>query len=65
MSVPELEALTVDSGEAQVKAALSSCIAMEVKAGKEQSQAIATCHAMIRERVGEAPGIGTPPDKDT
>jgi hypothetical protein len=52
MPVPEIEALSSNSGDAQVKAAISACIAQEVRAGREQQQAIAMCYSMAKERTG-------------
>ena len=52
MPHPEIEKLTKGSGEAQVKAAISACIASEVKSGKPQKQAIAMCHSMVRDKIG-------------
>jgi hypothetical protein len=54
MPVPEIEALDKNSGDAQVKAAISACIAAEVNAGREQGQAIAMCHEMARNKTGQA-----------
>ena len=48
MPIREIEALTGDSSDAQTKAAISSCIATEVNAGRDQQQAIAMCHELAR-----------------
>lgn len=56
MPVPEIEALDNSSSEAQIKAAISSCIATEVNAGKEQDQAIAMCYQMSRDKTGKQLG---------
>jgi hypothetical protein len=53
MPVPEIEALTSTSEDAQIKAALSSCIATEVKNGTPQDQAAAVCYSMIKEKTGK------------
>ena len=53
MPIPEIEALDKSSGEAQVKAAVSACVAQEVNAGREQKQAVAICHSMARKKTGE------------
>ncbi len=49
-----MEKLTKESGEAQVKAALSACIAQEIRAGREENQAVAMCHQMVRDKTGKA-----------
>ena len=54
MPIQSIERLTKDSSNAQIKAAISDCIATEVNQGREQDQAIAMCHSMAREKVGEA-----------
>ena len=54
MPIPEITRLTKDSGKAQIDAAISSCIATEVRAGREQDQAAAMCHSMVREKTGKA-----------
>jgi len=50
MPVPEIEALSKASSEAQAKAAISSCIATEIRAGRDPEQAKAMCHEMAREK---------------
>ncbi len=50
MPIQEIEVLTKDSSDAQTKAAVSSCIATEVRAGMAQDQAIAACHGMARDK---------------
>ena len=55
MPVPEIEALDKNSSDAQVKAAISSCIATEVNSGREQEQAVAMCHDMARDKTGGKP----------
>ena len=50
MPVPEIKALNKASSAEQTRAAISSCIATEVKAGTPRDQAIAMCHKMARER---------------
>jgi len=52
MPIPEIERLAPESGEAQVKAAVSACIAQEIQAGRDPEQAKAMCHDMVRERTG-------------
>ena len=53
--VPEITKLVKDSSDAQVSAAISSCIATEVNAGREQEQAVAMCHEMARKQTGGRP----------
>ena len=56
MPIIELERLSKDSSPEQIQAAISSCIATEVKAGREQQQAIAMCYAQAREKTGKELG---------
>jgi len=59
----EIMKLTSTSPDAQVKAAISACIANEVKAGHPQDQAIAMCYAMVSKQTGKSlsePGAKTP-----
>ena len=51
--VPEMGKLSKDSGDAQKKAAISSCIATEMKNGRPQEQAVAICMTMMRKQTGE------------
>ena len=53
MAITEIDKLDQSSGDPQRKAALSSCIATEIKNGKDQTQAAAICNSMIREKMGE------------
>lgn len=53
MPVPEVERLTKDSDEAQVKAAISACIQTEMNSGREQDQAVAMCYAQVRDKTGK------------
>lgn len=48
MPVPEIKALRKASSPEQAKAAISSCIATEVRKGTPQDQAVAMCHEMAR-----------------
>ena len=48
-----VDRLTKDSDDAQTKAAVSDCIATEVRGGRDQQQAIAMCHEMARKRTGK------------
>ena len=45
-----VDKLTKDSSEAQIKAAISDCIATEVKAGRDQEQAVVMCMEMARKK---------------
>lgn len=59
MPQPEIDRLDKSSERAQVQAAISACIANEVRAGTDQQQAIRMCHEMAREKgapVAPAPG---------
>jgi len=55
MPQPEIEALSKASNEAQVRAAISACIAAEVRAGTPQDQAVAMCHEMARGKGAPVP----------
>jgi len=55
MPIQEIERLDKTSEEAQVKAAISACIAQEINAGRTPEQAKAMCHEMVRERTGGEP----------
>ena len=55
MPHPEIEKLDKASGDAQVKAAISACIAREVNAGRDQEQAVAMCYQMVRDKTGGKP----------
>ena len=50
--------LRPESKKGQVSAAISDCIAAEVRAGTPQDQAIAMCSEMARKKTG-----GQPPPK--
>lgn len=58
MPHPEMERLSQDSEKAQVDAAVSACIAAEVRAGREQDQAVAMCMGMARDKTGGRPPKG-------
>lgn len=58
MPVPEIDVLDKSSGKSQRDAAISACIAREVRAGTEQKQAVAMCHQMARDKTGGTPGEG-------
>jgi len=57
MPHPEIERLSKDSSDATVQAAISACIAAEVRGGKEQDQAVAMCHGMARDKTGGKPAL--------
>jgi len=64
MPNPEMMKISKSSGDAQKKAAISSCIATEVKNGHPQEQAVAMCMEMMRKQTGEpqpAPPESTSP----
>lgn len=63
MPVPEVDRLTPQSEEAQVRAAISACIAQEVRAGRDRDQAIAMCHQMVSTQTGK--DLGRPPEPPT
>ena len=58
MPHPELERLSKDSPKAQTQAAVSACIAAEIRAGKDQQQAIAICNEMARNKGAPQPQGG-------
>ena len=55
MPVQSIQRLVKESSEAQVQAAISDCIATEVRGGMPQDQAIAACHEMARKQTGGRP----------
>lgn len=55
MPVQEIQRLSKDTSDAQLKAAISACIATEVRAGRDQEQAVAMCHEMARKQTGGRP----------
>ena len=52
MPQPEIEKLSKASSDDQAKAAISSCIAMEVRRGTPQDQAVAMCTDMVKNKMG-------------
>jgi hypothetical protein len=52
MPVPEVEALGKDSTDAQAKAAVSACIATEIRSGRDADQAKGMCYSMVEEKIG-------------
>lgn len=61
MPHPEMERLDRSSGSGQVSAAVSACIAAEIRAGREPDQAKAMCYGMARDKTGKelAPKAGS------
>lgn len=55
MPHPEIERLSKDSDKAQVQAAVSACIATEVRGGRDQQQAVAMCMEMARGKGAPVP----------
>ena len=53
MPINEIDKLAQDSESPQTKAALSACIAEEVRKGTEPEQAQAMCQSMIAEKTGK------------
>jgi len=56
-----IDRLEKESSPEAIKAAISDCIATEVRGGMPQDQAVAACHEMARKKTGgqpEAPGGG-------
>ena len=52
MSPTAIDKLDKSSSDAQKKAAVSDCIAMEMDGGMKQDQAIAACMSMMRKKTG-------------
>ena len=53
MPIIEIERLDKTSSDAQAKAAISSCIAQEIRNGREPDQASAICFSMVRKKTGK------------
>ena len=53
MPIIEIEKLDRNSSLEQAKAAVSSCIATEIRNGREPDQASAMCHQMVRDKTGK------------
>ena len=58
MPIQEMTRLNKGSSDEQVKAAISSCIATEIRSGREKDQAAAICYSMARDRTGKELGQG-------
>ena len=54
MPHPAIERLRKNSSQDAIDAAISACIATEVRTGRKQDQAVAMCHSMAREKTGKA-----------
>ena len=52
MPNPAMMKLDKNSSDAQARAALSECIAMEMDNGNSQEQAQGMCYGMLREKMG-------------
>uniref|UniRef100_A0A6M3LDL2 Uncharacterized protein n=1 Tax=viral metagenome TaxID=1070528 RepID=A0A6M3LDL2_9ZZZZ len=50
----QVDTLRKESSPAKVRAAISACIATEIKNGRERDQAIAICYSMARKKTGKA-----------
>lgn len=48
-----VDKLTKDSSPEAIDAAVSACIASEVRGGRDQDQAVAMCHGMARKKTGK------------
>ena len=55
MPHPEIERLSKDSSKGQVQAAISACIATEVRGGKTQDEAAGMCYGMARGKGAPVP----------
>lgn len=56
MSPTPIDKLAQDSSDAQVQAAISECIQMEIHNGREQDQAAGMCYSMARKKTGKMLG---------
>jgi len=52
MPIMEIERLDRRSSDAQIQAAISACIATEIRNGRAPDQAKAMCYAMVKEKTG-------------
>lgn len=57
MPISEVESLTPDSTEPTKKAAISACVAAEVRNGTPQDQAVAMCMDMIKRKTQPTAGV--------
>lgn len=48
-----VDKLTKDSSPDATREAISSCIATEIRGGRERDQAVAMCYNMAREKTGK------------
>jgi len=51
----EVDRLENESTDESIQAAISDCIATEVRGGMPQDQAVAACHEMARKKTGGRP----------
>jgi hypothetical protein len=56
----EVERLDKTSIDEQVKAAMSACIAQEMRNGRTRDQAIEICYSMMRAKIGKELGKPQP-----
>lgn len=54
MPTPEFEPLDPHSAEAQVKAVMAACIAVEIRNGRDPEQAKVICYEKIRRHIEKA-----------
>jgi len=53
MPIPMIDNLTKKSSDAQIEAAISACIRIERRGGREPDQAAAICYEMARKKTGK------------
>jgi len=58
MPIPEIERLERESTPEATSAAISACIATEIRNGRDPDQAKAMCHSMAREKGANVPEAG-------
>ena len=58
MPVQEIERLSKSSSSGQTRAAISACIATEIRNGRKPDQAKAMCYSMAREKGAQVPQQG-------
>lgn len=56
MPVSAIDNLSKDSSDAAIDAAISACIRIERRSGREPDQAVAMCHSMARKKTGKSLG---------
>lgn len=55
LTMGEFDKLTSEADEAQRKAALTACVAEQVRAGRSAEDARRVCEEMLREKTGVLP----------